>query len=171
MGVLLYEFITVHLYIFTTVCLYKNETFSTVWLWIYECMRLQLYYCMTLRVSITLKYEVCNVAPQRGEIKRQIESCLTMCWSERMYASHSQNKVERCWPDEGWDTTGLCSVLVPSAGAGPCAGRAGTKVEALHGIGPRMAKVVFDREPGSVRFTIPGIDGRPVVLNVLLMAK
>ena len=38
-------------------------------------------------------------------------------------------KVERCCPDKGWDTAGLCSVLVPLAGAGPYAGHARTEAQ------------------------------------------
>ena len=56
-----------------------------------------------------------------------------------------QNKMQRCWPDEGWDTTNICIVLVPTAGAGPCAGHAGTKAGVLPGIGARPAKVIFDQ--------------------------
>ena len=60
----------------------------------------------------------------------------------------SQKKVERWGPDEGWDTTGRSSVLVPVAGAGPCAGHASTKVVVLRGIRACPAKVVFDPGPG-----------------------
>ena len=65
--------------------------------------------------------------------------------------------MERCWPDEGWDTTGLCPVLFHEAGAGPCAGHAGTKMGALRGIGVCPAKVIFDPETGLVSIwnTVP----------------
>ena len=62
----------------------------------------------------------------------------------------SQKKVKRCCPDEGWDTTGLCSVLVRGAGVEPCAGHAGTKVGVLRGIGACPLQVIFNQEPGLV---------------------
>ena len=56
-------------------------------------------------------------------------------------------KDERCWPDEGWDTTGLCLVVVLLDRAGPCAGHAVVKVGILRGISACPAKVIFYKEP------------------------
>ena len=74
--------------------------------------------------------------PKGAKKETERESCLTMYWSGKIYMRTSHKNVERCFPDEGWDTTGLCSVFLHLAGEGPSSGHAWTKLGVQRGISP-----------------------------------